>query len=1065
MATFTFTAGSESKDQEAKSGKYETTRVPFKFDYYTLSFQHKLYNIKRVSPNGFPNLFSNDIIPRNLVKGYLYLFFEKRDGLKPENNDAWEEYHINPYSIVRDEKDEQVFDEVGNRIYSILDDNIGYYYKLRKEQDSAGRRKWLNLDSLDNPKDFIEFSETDIVWIAYSPIQWSTDFLVKTLESEKRRTKRFQKLDIAEWLGMEENPFTGSIQDTIWGLHSKNAIEDEKTIDYRPDGESLIFYSYKKSKIFPKIYYFTLHAPLNLVEDVVEQMDISIKEFTELADSLVMGNAQTSTEEKEQYYGLYTSALSLYHLLYESNSPLAKYKDDKLIQLEKIEVLLAVKKRNELRTKLYWHRDDLGNILKSSYYQYILMDVFDNIPSHAVEGVNVVLSHIQSLIFKPSSVDFHLLLAKEQEEIREKDKKWDDFIINSFFASIKEHEELTLEEVEQQVEDIFNKQKLIDNWENSQPDNIVPYLLNHNITLESIADKAYSVLEVSYYANRIVVNIDEIITAFGNKKLGTASYFQIIKTLKSLSKEKDTRKFAFDNLTNQMKESGFEKLIQNSKNAEKLPDDKKAQGEAFLQTRKGLRTKLRQVYGKLAHTKGKVYRLEEDIINKQIVNTYGWKSLVRNLAIFNLTYNAVNLFYSKNGEESSLGANVISLAGAGADFTAIKLSIFADARMIEGKESTIKVFGRKFSTERWSKIFGRVGGGFTAAVDIYYARQAYKNEENLVCALYIGSAAFTAGAVVFGVATAKGVGTLGVSAALAGTLAMACGILVIAIAIAIIIFSDDEFQRFFKNCVLSGMKKYRIKGGQYTDSSELAQVLYGYRNRDKNAENSLNQKFECFWLKIDMANFVDMADVILSWLSPVQFKPITLSQQFDRLSAPYTRLMPTTNIFKKIFHNNAYDTKTRYMIYNLALGIPLHGGLWNTAGFYHEAYIYPYGTDSNIRINMNKYIKRTSEHSTYNQISKKTTFYSLFEFDFYNAFKENGYGDYKNMDIDPEFVFMGFFVHDEENMQETYPSYKGGIPRFFGIKLKLEIGSTQSLSTIKLNVLNKSQTEIIRYKK
>ncbi|MDR2951140.1 MAG: hypothetical protein LBV71_18285 [Prevotella sp.] len=171
-----------------------------------------------------------------------------------------------------------------------------------------------------------------------------------------------------------------------------------------------------------------------MVEDLIEQMDISIEEFTTLVDSLVMGNAQVSREEREQYFGLYTSAMSLYHLLYEEDSPLAKYKKDKYIQLEKLEVLLAIKKRNKLRHKLYWHRDDLGNIMKSLYYQHALMDIFDNAPFNKVEGENIVISHLQSLMFKPSSIDLHLLLNKEKEELQKKDKKWDDFIVDCFFA-------------------------------------------------------------------------------------------------------------------------------------------------------------------------------------------------------------------------------------------------------------------------------------------------------------------------------------------------------------------------------------------------------------------------------------------------------------------------------------------------------------------------------------------------------------------------------------------------------------------------------------------------------
>ncbi|MDR2951139.1 MAG: hypothetical protein LBV71_18280 [Prevotella sp.] len=258
MATYTFTAESKSKGQKAKSGDYITIKVPFKFDYYSLSFQHKLYSAERVVPKGFPKLFSNNIIPKNLVKGFLYLFYEMKDGEKPEGDNAWEEYHINPCSIVRDGDGQPILDENNKRVYSLLDDNNGYYYRILKEQSHLDYRRLANREDMDNPKDFIDFSKTDIVWVAYSPIQWSADYLKKARESEKFRSMRFQKLDVAEWLSKEKDYFSGSIKNTIWGMHTKEEKENIKTIDYRQNGESLNFYSYKTCTAFPKTYYFTL---------------------------------------------------------------------------------------------------------------------------------------------------------------------------------------------------------------------------------------------------------------------------------------------------------------------------------------------------------------------------------------------------------------------------------------------------------------------------------------------------------------------------------------------------------------------------------------------------------------------------------------------------------------------------------------------------------------------------------------------------------------------------------------------------------------------------------------
>lgn len=1066
-----FVFNTESKGQIAKSSDYITVKKKFKFDYYSLSFQNVLNEKIRVKPKGLPDLFSCYIIPKNLTKGYLYLFYEKKDGAEPEEEEQWEEYYIHPNSLIRNTDDgSPQLDEDGKRQFQELDADNGYYYRVVKKQRHPDNRCFVTYESIDNPADFIEFSTTDIVWVAYSPVQWSADYLKKTMENKKRREMRFQKLNVAEWLKKGKQYFTGNVADTIWELPWEQKVKNPKIIDYRSEGSKFNFYSYKTKGDTkdPDTYYFTLNAPINMVSDCIVEIDMQTEDFVKLTDSLMFFDSEANTDDKEQYNALYVSAMALYHLLYTKGSKMAKYAKDNLIQYEKLDLLLAISERTKLKNKLLLYRDSLKALIESDYYQHTLMDFYDNIPPRIIEGKNIALKHMLTLMFKPSKVDRNLLLPDEVEQWKKRENRWDKFVIDSYFIDMQDSDGVTQADVRRKMAETLNKKELIDNWDVKQNSNLLRYLLNDTTTFDDVKNAAWFGMKIGSYADLTIGNLDMIVTTFGNIKLGKAAYFQVKESIKSLSKQVDTQVVNIQSLDKQITEAGLGSLLKNSKNVEKLDDELKAKGASFMQTRKEMQSSLKKLRGKLLSEKGVRCQLETEILDPLIVNNYKWKSFVRNLAVFDLTYNIINLMKSDFKIDSQLGINAFSILSAGADYAAIKFSIFSDARKAMGLDDIIVIRGKEHSASFLSGAIAKAGGGLAAAADLFYAYQAYQNEEEVVAGLYVASAGLTVGSVVFGACAEEGIGILGLSAAVAGTLAIVMCVLVVVVAIAIWIISDNEFESFFKHCVLSGKKEYRIPKGKYKTAWEVARALNKYKDIDKGEKGYLNEKFDTFGRRINLGDFIEMADVILSFSSPVRFEvPHIEGNTYNHYTGSFKRTVPTRNIFKKWFAKNKTDSVDYYLIRDLNLGIPIVGGLWNTASFYHEAYIYPFGTGSSIKIRLDdRHISRFSEEPFYNWMSGRTTYYFYFQFDMQAALNEvlaqQGMPpDYSDSIIDPQFVFMGYFIRNEDNLHDVYPSYMHGIPRFFGIKIGLLSTSTYSISSFKLKTYLKTKQEII----
>lgn len=1067
-----FVFNTESKGQIAKSSDYITVKKKFKFDYYSLSFQNVLNEKIRVKPKGLPDLFSCYIIPKNLTKGYLYLFYEKKDGAEPEEEEQWEEYYIHPNSLIRNTDDgSPQLDEDGKRQFQELDADNGYYYRVVKKQQHPDNRCFVTYESIDNPADFIEFSTTDIVWVAYSPVQWSADYLKKTMENKKRREMRFQKLNVAEWLKKGKQYFTGNVADTIWELPWEQKAKNPKIIDYRSEGSKFNFYSYKTKGDTkdPDTYYFTLNAPINMVSDCIVEIDMQTEDFVKLTDSLMFFDSEANTDDKEQYNALYVSAMALYHLLYTKGSKMAKYAKDKLIQYEKLDLLLAISERTKLKNKLLLYRDSLKALIESDYYQHTLMDFYDNIPPRIIEGKNIALKHMLTLMFKPSKVDRNLLLPNEVEQWKKRENRWDKFVIDSYFIDMQDSDGVTQADVQRKMAETLNKKELIDNWDVKQNSNLLRYLLNDTTTFDDVKNAAWFGMKIGSYVDLTIGNLDMIVTTFGNIKLGKTAYFQVGESIKTLSSDIKKKNVTIESIDKMMDDAGLGSLLKNRNNLGKLDDELQAKGASFLKTRDTIKSQLRSMRGKLLSEKGVRYQLETEVLDPLIVNNYKWKSFVRNLAIFDLTYNTINLMESLNKEDAQFGTNLVSIVCAGSDFAAIQLSIISDARKAMGLDDTLFVLrGKEYTAAGLSGFIAKAGGGFVAAADLFYAYKAYQNEEEVVAALYVTSSALTVGGVVLGVCAEEGVGILGISAAVAGILAIVICILVVVVAIAIWIFSDDEFKSFFKNCVLSGKEEYRIPKGKYKTAREVAIALFEFQYIKKEEKGYLQRKFDTFGRRVNMGNFIEMADVILSFSSPVCFEvPHIEGNTYNHYTGPFKRTVPTRNIFKKWFAKNKTDSVDYYLIRDLDLGIPIVGGLWNTASFYHEAYIYPFGTGSSIRIRLDdRHIRRFSEKPFYNLMSGRTTYYFYFQFDMQAALNEvlaqQGMPpDYSDSIIYPQFVFMGYFIRNEDNLQDVYPSYMHGIPRFFGIKIGLLSTSTYSISSYKLKTYLKTKQEII----
>ncbi len=226
--------------------------------------------------------------------------------------------------------------------------------------------------------------------------------------------------------------------------------------------------------------FILLEDPVQCANDLATVIDGEMAWLKALKDTLKIGKSaydvydklmklpvynnstiKVSPEEAEEISYIFALALTTYKFIYDNE----ELKDDfsrkhgewylnRGIDDEKLDKILGITQRKNQRCLINKLRDDLGNFLKSEYYNTALNDFKQGSYPMKESGKDIIAGHLGTLVVHPTMVDRHLLLTSEYKPYEDKWIKQVRKTItgNSDFTAINEllNIRIPINEVEQQ---------------------------------------------------------------------------------------------------------------------------------------------------------------------------------------------------------------------------------------------------------------------------------------------------------------------------------------------------------------------------------------------------------------------------------------------------------------------------------------------------------------------------------------------------------------------------------------------------------------------------------------
>lgn len=382
--------------------------------------------------------------------GFLYISFEKRKNAEVSND--WREYYI--------------YNQGATMYLPII-------WESFNPEDTSPR------EPIKQGKTFIEFEDGDVLWVAYSETQWSRKQVLNIMEDKSAIKKRFQKIDVADWL--KNNPLSDNEQ----------KIETKVLADKDNPGYHYT-YGVMPTSLENVMYSFALNDPLGAADDISKELEERLLYFDGFLASLnsskspyfkysELVNSKLGTYQEyfknvpsdfyeDQYVSLFNSALVLNSVLLNEEiiayadltkneetiknniRENLKYEDPRLgdnklkeetekifkvmqekyddmkkylerISPEKIRKVLGYDARAALRQEIIGLKDSLGQMLSSPFYQNAIIDYYNNEYDACTTGQKRGLNHLMILAQRPWEKETFI-----QPELADIEDKWKSFI-------------------------------------------------------------------------------------------------------------------------------------------------------------------------------------------------------------------------------------------------------------------------------------------------------------------------------------------------------------------------------------------------------------------------------------------------------------------------------------------------------------------------------------------------------------------------------------------------------------------------------------------------------------
>ena len=367
-----------------------------------------------------------------LRDGYLYIYNETLTEKKQETG-GWrhynEVYKYGEYKVNDCGNNRNILKYIKNDLRICKIDDRQPVYDKRSEDYTKKRS-------------FIRVRFGDVVWVAFSDVQWSANYVnyIFSDEGKEDLKKRFQKIDTQQWGNYLRESLTEEDLFKLQRNPANDRIETYTTINPKPETiKNPEFWIQKVGNSVVPRFHLNIHDPMGAVEAINKNLTKACENFEALVKKIQTSNLQGNAAEEN--YCLYTLGVMLNQLLYNEDNTKNKEFQDKHRELCVNDVFLKQMLGNDDRRKLRYQINELRNSLldfmkgitqdekensskklkvEDRYYNFVLTDYIENTTTNLQNGKFITPNHIKSLKYNPASLDKTMDVKKDDSEINNK---------------------------------------------------------------------------------------------------------------------------------------------------------------------------------------------------------------------------------------------------------------------------------------------------------------------------------------------------------------------------------------------------------------------------------------------------------------------------------------------------------------------------------------------------------------------------------------------------------------------------------------------------------------------
>lgn len=320
-------------------------------------------------------------------------------------------------------------------------DEFGYLLPViwKKGCEKAGNDGYFDIREPEGEGKDVIIEQDAVVWIAFSPVQWSIVFHKEMRSNAEKREKRMTKVICS---GFKKGQ--ASTYEDVLPYNEVNACfnPDQKS-EARKFKQKLrqLKADDKKDEELKEDMFVVLHDPISCADDLAINLELEFLRLRAIIESMQTGVDDTHifdrmlkgklskerlSKKQEQISYLFTLAQTTYHLVYNDPKMIKDYDGGNTgflnwetagngISKEKIIKILGVEERKEQRKIIAKHRRAFGSFLTSTYYRTHWKEYQENIHCRILDGKERVLQHLSLLARHPHSTDKYLDLKKDDE--------------------------------------------------------------------------------------------------------------------------------------------------------------------------------------------------------------------------------------------------------------------------------------------------------------------------------------------------------------------------------------------------------------------------------------------------------------------------------------------------------------------------------------------------------------------------------------------------------------------------------------------------------------------------